>query len=147
MGDWSEPESKQVNEYGSKAKIGNSETGKYSDWRRTIGNGCYANDVDWVEWRRGINGKPKPVAIIEITFYEDKPELRHCLPKYCDACLDRFKRDGQYQITRLISEALQVPAYFVLARYDLEVFFVCRLRDEQWREWEQQLYKKWIKAL
>lgn len=143
--DWTDRSHKPVNEFGSKGKIGDSKN-PYSDWRRTVGHGCYANDVDWVEWR--INaGDVCPVAVIEITFYDDKPELRHLLPSYTNAALDRFKRDGQYRVAKLVAERLGVQAYFVVARKDLAVFFVCRLSDEQWRQMDEPMYRRWLMRL
>ncbi len=151
---WSDPENRPINEHGSKARAGNplspghdKDSKKYSDWRRTVGDGCYANDVDWLEWRLGDDGRPKFVALIETTFYEDIPEWRPKLDSYCNAALSRFLRDGQYSVTMAVSEALKCPAYFVIMRYDMEVFFVCRLKDKKWRQWDEPQYRKWIKSL
>lgn len=136
-----------MNEHGSKDKVGwREEPSTYSDWRRTVGDGCYANDIDWLEWRKGPSG-PRFVALIETTFYEDIPEWRHKLKTYCGVCLDRFKRDGQYSVAMAVSKALKVPAYFVVARYDLEVFFICRLKDGEWRQVDEPRYRAWIKWL
>ena len=116
----------------------------YSDWRRTVGHGCYAQDIDWVEWRIDVDGGVRFVALIETTFYEDKPHLRDCLPSYCSTVLRRFKEDGQGPVLQRASEALQVPAYLVIARYDLAVFFVCRLQDEAWRQMSESAYRRWL---
>jgi len=148
--DWLDPGTRPVNEYGSKVQIGktgNVKNKQYSDWRRTLGDGCYANDIDWLEWRQGPDGLPRFVALIETTFYEDKPELRDKLENYCNAALNRFKRDGQFGVTKRVSEALGVPAFFVIARYDLEVFYVCRLSDEIWACFDEPLYRQWIKTM
>jgi hypothetical protein len=126
-GDWSDPASRLVNEHGSKAQIGQAKS-PYSIWRRTVGHGCYANDVDWIEWRSGEDGATRFVAVIETTFYEDKPEWRHLLPRYRQQALNRFKRDAQY-------------------RADLAVFHVCRLEDEQWREMLEPGYRRWLLSL
>ncbi len=133
-----------TNEDGTKARSGKDNTAflrAYSDWHRTIGRDYYANDVDWLEWRIGPSG-PEIVALIELTFSEETPGN-----SYCEAALARFKRDGQYTITNMVSGALAVPAYFVIARYDLKVFRVCRLRDEEWRGWDEPHYREWIKNL
>lgn len=140
--DWSDTAHKPINAHGSKARIGESKN-VYSDWRRTVGHGCYANDVDWIEWRV-VQGAARPVALIETTFYDDKPELRHLLPSYTKAALDRFKRDGQYVVTTLVADRLGVNAYFVIARRDLAVFFVCRLADEVWRQMDEPAYRRWL---
>lgn len=145
MIDWASPSSRVVNASGSKARVGVAKC-PYSDWRRTVGGGCYANDIDWIEWRIGRSG-PAPVAVIETTFYEDIPRWREKLPDYCCAALQRFKRDGQHGIVMLTARALDVPAYFVIARYDLAMFFVCRLVDEQWRRANEDQYRRWIKSL
>ena len=139
---WSDPASRVVNSYGSKACIGESKD-SYSDWRRTVGHRCYAQDIDWVEWRlRGT--EPVLVAVVETTFYEDKPHMRHLLPRYCAAALARFKRDAQHHIVMMVAERLCVPAYFVVARYDLAMFQVCRLADEAWREMDEATYRRWL---
>ena len=140
--DWADRSHKPVNAFGSKGKVGESKN-SYSDWRRTVGHGCYANDVDWIEWRR-MAGAVCPVAVIETTFYDDKPELRHLLPSYTSAALDRFKRDGQYEVTKLVAARLGVQAYFVVARKDLAVFFACRLSDERWLQMDEPAYKQWL---
>ena len=133
-----------MNSHGSKARVGQSQPKSfYSEWRRTVGHGCYANDIDWLEWRATQAG-PVVVAVIETTFYEDKPEMRHLLPRYCAAVLARFKRDGQCRIVTMVAERLQAPAYFVVARYDLAVFFVCRLADEAWRQMSEPTYRQWL---
>src|SRR5215470_9329647 len=142
---WSDPATRPRNEYGVKARVGGIATA-YSDWRRTIGNGCYANDVDWVEWRMRC-GEPVPVAIIETTYYDDIPEWRHKLPLYRQAALDRFKRDGQYRIVRLFAERFGIRAYLAIIRKDLAWFIVCRLDDEEWREMSEPAYRGWILRL
>ena len=144
--DWSDPDTRPVNEYGSKARVGESKS-SYSDWRRTVGNGAYANDVDWVEWRLGSDGEVEPVALIETTFYEDKPELRPFLPAYRSAVLARFKRDAQYSVVRTVAAKLDVPCYLTVVRKDLAVFFVCRLLDEKWRQMDEPAYRAWILGL
>jgi hypothetical protein len=145
--DWSDPLSRPVNEHGAKAAIGRPKSA-YSEWHRTIGHGCFANDVDWIEWRSSADGKSiVPVAIIETTFYEDKPEWRHLLTSYCGAALARFKRDAQHRVTMTVADALHVPAYFTIARQDLAVFFVCRLRDEVWRQMDEAGYRAWLLGL
>jgi len=144
---WSDPDNRTLNEYGTKTKSGNinspghRENPNYSDWHRTIGRDYYANDVDWLEWRIGPEG-PQVVALIELTYSENTPGRR-----YCDVALARFKRDGQYTITKMVSQALEVPAFFVIARYDLEVFCVCRLSNGAWSECDEPRYRKWIQSL
>src|SRR5437773_12306573 len=95
--DWSDPNTRPMNEHGSKAQVGEGAAGQnaYSIWRRTVGKGCYAGDVDWIEWR-AVSGRLIPVAIIETTFYDDLPHWRHKLPIYRTAALTRFKRDAQH---------------------------------------------------
>lgn len=144
--DWGDQATRVVNVHGSKARVGSNGKSPYSDWRRTVGHGCFANDIDWIEWRVTNTGLAI-VALVETTFYEDKPDLRPCLPKYCAAALARFKRDGQYVIAITVAERLEVPAYFVIARDDLAVFFVCRLADEAWREMDEARYRRWLMTL
>lgn len=145
-GDWSDPASRLTNEHGVKAQIGQAKS-PYSVWRREVGNGCYANDVDWIEWRSGTDGAPRFVAVVETTFYEDKPEWRHLLPRYRQQALNRFKRDAQYRITTAVAQRLGVRSYFAVIREDLEVFHVCRLDDEAWREMSEPEYRRWILSL
>jgi len=134
-----------MNASGVKARVGIAKS-SYSDWRRTVGQGCYANDLDWVEWRLRA-GIVEVVAFIETTFYQDKPAMRHLLPNYCQAILERFKRDGQYQVLMVAAARFQVPAYLVVVREDLAVFWVCRLRDELWRQMDEPQYRRWVIGL
>jgi len=146
LADWSDPATRPLNGHGVKARIGPTPALPYSDWRRTVGNGCYANDVDWVEWRMR-DGEPVPVAIIETTFYDDIPAWRYKLPLYRQAALDRFKRDGQSQIVRVLADRLGIRAYLAIVRKDLAWFIVCRLADECWREMSEPDYRAWILRL
>jgi len=145
---WSDPDSRTVNEQGSKTRSGGDTLvaqRAYSDWRRTVGNGCYASDVDFVEWRKGSNDDLKAVGVIELTFPVEP--IRN-IQAYCDAVLERFERDSQYRTTLIVSGALGVNAYLVVASADLRMFSVCRLGDKEWRyDWTQERYKKWLISL
>ena len=142
---WADTAQRPVNGQGVKARVGHPTT-DYSEWRRTVGHGCYATDIDWVEWRVA-DGVARPVALLETTFYDDIPDWREKLPQYRAAALARFKRDGQGLIVPMLASGLGVRAYLAIIRKDLGQFMVCRLADEAWREMGEPEYRAWIVGL
>lgn len=145
--DWASPDTRVVNAAGSKACM-TAPKSEYSTWRRQVGQGAYATDIDWVEWRTngGPPHPPRPVAILETTDYD--VTIADRLPAYCQSAVDRFKyRDQQYAVVDLVASSLGVPAYYVCVRKDLQRFRVCRLKDEAWKEFSQDQYRDWLLRL
>jgi hypothetical protein len=146
MTNWADPATKPVNAYGSKARIGQSKS-MYSDWRRTVGHQCYANDIDYIEWRGtgDRDASPHVVAVVETTGYDVASDY---VPVYCQKVLDRFlRRDAQYRITRFVADRLGVPAYYVFVRKDLQRFRVFGLTDGSWNEFSADEYTWWLRRL
>lgn len=118
----------------------------YSNWRRGFGSGCSVQDLDYVEYRFE-RGEPVVVAVIEVTFYDDVPAMRHLLPKYRECALARFSSDSQRKIVEHSARLLRAPAYFAVIRKDLEWFMVNRLDRNEWREFDRGQYRDWIMGL
>jgi len=100
----------------------------YKEWRRRVGDDCYAMDLDWIEWRpkRGV------VAVIET--------------RGTDTMLNKW----QLKVMLEVANALRVPAYFV--RYYVEdnkliQFKVMNLRNDQTLIMSEEEYLKFIKGL
>lgn len=112
---------------GAKARHtnGGCRTLPFLDWHRTaLDRGSYAVDVDTIEWRMR-NGKPVPVALIEITRAD---RTRGLNPKYLQSILDRYlRRDLQGYAAKFVASSLKVPCYIVVFSNDLEYFWVYNL--------------------
>lgn len=107
----------------------------YSTWRRTVGKGCYATNIDWVEFRKR-NGKLVPVAIIE--------------DKYRKGNL----KDWQRKIMITIASMPKVPVYLV--KHNCEdhpkdssewVFYIRNLITGESDLMSEIEYRKWIENL
>lgn len=91
---------------------------EYSQWHRTLGDGCYGVDLDWVEYRanRGI------VALIDVTGnLKNEEHIINSKKMIWD------RTEIQREILETIAKALGVPAYFVIHTTDLNLFHVHNL--------------------
>jgi hypothetical protein len=84
----------------------------YSKWHRTLGRGCYAMNLDWIEYRRSPFEGLKIVALIEdkidcdeMSLTDPNFPLKNNLPHW---------RATQKPIMTEMSRKLGVPAYLVL---------------------------------
>lgn len=112
---------------------------EYDYWHRTFGYEYFCVDLDFVECRRdrGI------VALIDVTGnMNDEPHLINC---------KRFiwkRTELQRKVLLDISEALKVPAYFVLHTKDLSIFHVHTLPNlEDFKKMDKDSYADFIKSL
>lgn len=90
----------------------------YSQWHRTLGDGCYGVDLDWVEYRanRGI------VALIDVTGNLNNEE--HIINS---KQMIWNRTEMQREILETVAKSLGVPAYFVIHTTDLSIFHVHNL--------------------
>lgn len=96
-------------------------TVKYREWHRTFGPDICVNDLDQIEWRV-IDGAVVPVAHIELSRVDGNRDVPLT---YLEAAWNRFTvRDLQSKVSTLVAEALGIPAYFVLFRWDLTEFWI-----------------------
>ena len=111
----------------------------YSLWHRELGEGCFAVDVDWVEYRRGRG----IVALLGTT--GRLTDERH-IENSKQYILRRSFLERQILAT--ISRALGVPAFFVIHTETLDVFHVHEPNEENsFRRYDHNGYKKFIKSL
>lgn len=118
---------------------------EYSEWHRSLGQGCYAVDVDWVEWRegRGI------VALIATT--GNCESISHCLnslPKIWE------RTQIERTILRGLAFAAGVPSFYVVHTTNLESFVIINLEEQALRNdfdkvWiaGKAVYEKWLRKL
>ena len=130
---------------GKQITDGEDRTEAYRDWRHTFGNSLYVLDVDQVEYKFE-NDDPVPVAVIELTRADGpvyKPE------KLQAAVLHRITEKGPQGKTLLVvADAIGVEAYIVLFLSDLSEFHLYNLTNPtDWKIYNQDRYKKWIKWL
>lgn len=112
----------------------------YSQWHRTLGDGCFGVDLDWVEWRtgRGI------VALIDVTGnLEDEKHISNSK----EIIWERTKL--QREILETVSKALGVPAYFVIHTKDLQLFHVHNLAYDlkDFTRLSRYQYTEFVKSL
>ena len=119
----------------------------YSDWRRQLGDGLYAVDVDFVEWRFDRGPDPRPVGLIEATLVEDGVEVTD---RYLGAIVARYHGRGlQGRATRHVARALGCGAHVVLFRPDCDHFWVHDLLapTAPWRTFDSAGMKAFIAGL
>ncbi len=114
--------------------------GEYSQWHRTLGSGCYAVDIDFVEFRpgRGI------VGFFGVTGRLN--DERHIInAKQMIWSRTKIERE----ILHELYVKTGVPAYLVIHTEDLSVFHVHKVSDsiEQFRRMNNEEYTKFIKEL
>ena len=128
-----------------RSRVTNLEDGtrEYRDWHRTLDRHLYANDIDQIEWRSGPDGKPFPVALMELT------EIRINTPNLMDQILDRFEvKTSQAEFSRTIADKLGVNAYIVAYAAGLNYFFLYNLSEKKgWVRFSQAQYKHWLSLL
>ena len=111
---------------------------EYSLWHRQLGSGCYAVDVDWVEYRfnRGI------VAFICATSrFNSEQHLINSKPMV-------FARtELERKIVKQLSEVMKVPAFFVMHLTDLSLFHVYDLSSMTFKVMNKEEYGDFIKKL
>lgn len=115
----------------------NDRLAEYRSWRMRWGV-PYVNDVpDQIEYNR--NGKP--VVALELT-----RSGTGIPPGYLSSIWTRFTgRDvTQYRSLRLVSEALGIPAYFVVVEIGLERFHIRNINWDRWLGMNQDQYRAFI---
>lgn len=123
----------------SKKEKTNERASDYSQWHRTLGSGCYAVDVDWVEWRAGRG----VVALICATGRLNDHNHIMNSKKFI---LNRT--EVERKVCLEISESLEVPAYFVIHTTDLSLFHVHSIKN--WNNYQvmnKEEYTEFIKNL
>lgn len=163
MPDYGSQSSKKKTAEGTKARQRNDTEDRsliYRDWRREVGKTekdgryrktAYTSDLDQVEYIF-VKNEPIPIAIFELTRYDfdeyDGPN--HSWAKYRSAILDRyFLRDAQGRFIQTVARKMEVPAFIVLFRHDLEAFWIFDLmhRDAVWVRKDAEQYKEWLAQL
>lgn len=144
--DWASTESRTTDDHKGRQTVSDRDkTASYRRWRWNFGNGCYASDVDMVEWRM-VDGRPTPVAVLELT---ELPGNRTPPPSYLDAILQRYvERDGQAAFIRQVANLLHCPAVIVLFRWDLSEFWTYNLSAPSgWRHRSRDEYERTLRGL
>ncbi len=113
---------------------------EYSQWHRTLGDGCFGVDLDWVEFRldRGI------VAIIDVTGnLNDENHITNSKKMIWN------RTNMQREILETVAKALGVPAYFVIHTTDLSLFHVHNLAYDlkDFTRLSRSQYTEFIKSL
>lgn len=116
----------------------------YRKWRWTFGDGNYVSDIDHIEWRV-IEGEMVPVAIFELSRVDSDSDVPQT---YLEAIIDRYtKRDAQSKFIKQVAASLEVYAYIVVFRADLEKFWVYNLSLScGWYAMNKTAYEKWIRG-
>ncbi len=116
----------------------------YREWRQAFGGGCYVEDVDQVEWRKGVSGELCPVATLELTRLDGN---RNPPATYLQNILARFgERDFQATHSRHVAGALGVSCFVVLFRWDLSEFWIYNLSEKRgWWHLTQDRYMRWLR--
>jgi hypothetical protein len=163
MPDFSKQSSKKKTEAGTKARQRNDTEDRsliYRDWRREVGktekNGRfrktgYTSDLDQVEYIFYKN-EVHPIAIFELTRYDfdEYDGANHSWAKYRSSILDRyFLRDAQGKFIQTVARKMELPAFIILFRNDLEAFWIFDLmhRDAVWERKDAEQYKEWLADL
>lgn len=124
----------------------------YSKWHRTLERGCYAMNLDWIEYRRSPFEGLKIVALIEdkidcdeMSLTDPNFPLKNNLPHW---------RATQMPIMLKIAKALDVPAYLVMHTacesnhfYMNWIFRVEDLRTGEVTTMDEPGYRSFIKSL
>jgi len=126
----------------------------YRDWRReVVGKGkgrstCYTSDIDQIEYVI-VNNQVVPTVLLELTRYDfdeyDGPSQNW--EKYLAAILDRyFLRDAQGIFVKAVSQKMDIPAFIVLFRNDMESFWLFDVNDKDalWVHKSPDEYKEWL---
>jgi len=91
----------------------------YSQWHRTLGSDFCTMDLDYVEWRRGRG----IVALIDVTGnMNDEQHINNSKETIWR------RTEMQRDVLETLSNAIGVPAYFVLHTKDLSLFHVHNLK-------------------
>lgn len=137
---------KKINAQGQKAYQRNDREDRslvYRDWVRTVDTGGFLLDVDHIKYR-WIDGKPKPVAITELT----RCDSESVAYPYLNAITDRFfRRDKQGEIINTLASLLHVPAYLVLFQKDMLWLWVFSFQKKEWREFTPERWSLFLKKL
>ncbi len=117
----------------------------YRKWKRSLGGGLYATDIDQVEWRRQDDALV-PVALLELSRVDGGMRLPQT---YLEGARVRIEeRDPQGRQAQQLAFMLGIPVYFVLFRATLKDFWVRELfSDEKWLYLNQRQYVTWLRSL
>lgn len=129
----------------------------YRDYRRSIAIGgdrhstAYTSDIDQIEYII-IDDEVYPVALLELTRYDFDEKTRHIQRwnAYKKAIVNRyFSRDAQGKFITKISSLMDIPAFIVLYRNDLESFWLFNLNnpDGGWSHKNKSGYEIWLSEL
>ena len=125
---------------GKKQEKLESRPSAYSSWHRTIGDGCFVVDVDWVEYREGRG----VVALIDVT--SNLNNEGHIINS---KRMIWERTNIQREVLITMSKALNVPAYFVIHTSDLSMFHVHNLANPltEYSRMDRYQYTDFIKSL
>ena len=94
----------------------------YSDKRREVGDGCYASDVDYIEWRK-IGSHMVPIAVLEITVRQ--PRDFPIPDDFFKGITDRYYHtDGQGAFCQTLGFRLGCPVYVVVLQVGLQEYWI-----------------------
>jgi len=105
---------------------------KYNNWHRTLGNNCYAWNLDWVEVRPAANGELKIVAFIETAE----------TTKFDSACLTW--KSGHVNILNQLTKMTGIPSYVVYHDNTLSKFKRFDLQNNTVEILDQDFYRIWL---
>jgi hypothetical protein len=115
-----------------------------------IGSRCYCIDVDQVEFRNLGNGLV-PIAVIELTVIQPYPTFPGPDSEYLAGILHRLHNESaQAELLVLIANALEVPAFVVSFRKEVDRFMVYELtdaitsKDATWQTMPGLKYRKFL---
>ena len=112
----------------------------YTDWRRTIGEGTYCQDIDQVEYRI-IDDEIVPVLMLELTRYDYDTEPTE---GYFAAILERFGKSQRKSATSFAT-LLGGDCIIVLFKHDLAKFWIFNLTTNQgWYSLDKKGYEDWL---
>lgn len=117
----------------------------YRRWRYGLGDGCYVQDIDQIEWRIDKDGTPFAVAILELTRVDELPANGAA---YRAAILKRYESGGQGKTARHVARCLGCHAYIVAYPPALDWFWLYNLGiGGEWWPQSRKQYEAWIRGL
>lgn len=120
----------------------------YSIWHRTLPNSCYAQDIDYVEYRF-VNNEVVPVAIIETTVLDYIPANQFEETRILNKIIERlYSQSAQSKFLTHIAKRLNLPVYLVTFDRDLHIIYVLdMIRKEKWYKHTKDSYAEFLKNL
>lgn len=125
---------------GTKGEKTGERNSEYSAWHRTLGPDYYAIDIDFVEYRMGKG----IVAFMAVTGKcVDENHIMNSKPYIWQ------RTTMEREILLILSQKVNVPAFFVIHTNDLQIFHVHKIGDDlkEYKKMNRQEYGEFIKGL